>query len=158
MYLCFFYYQSYLLRYILHILIYIRLNSYLYCKNTLFVKISSFLKFLFPSQLPGWKSEFSCSRPKLREWFLVHPVPVQNTGKAFLFFPFMSPNAKSDCRLCLGPLSFQFVRVNLRFRLKLREIGQGGCSRRDPWIFTCTQHVDLGTLKAMGLLQRLSCN
>ena len=27
-----------------------------------------------------------------------------------------------------------------------------------PWIFTSTRHVDWGTLKAMGSLQRLSCN
>ena len=26
------------------------------------------------------------------------------------------------------------------------------------WIVTSTQHVDLGTLKAIGSLQRLSCN
>ena len=42
------------------------------------------------------------SRPEPREWFLVFPVPVPNTGKAFLVFHFLSQNAKSDSRSCLA--------------------------------------------------------
>ena len=47
------------------------------------------------------KFGFSRSRLKLREWFLVFPLPVPNTGNAFLLLPFPSQNAKNDSRSCL---------------------------------------------------------
>ena len=48
------------------------------------------------------KFGFSRCCPKLREWFLVFPVLLLNTGKAFLVFLFPSQNAKIDSRSCLG--------------------------------------------------------
>ena len=99
-------------RYILHIFIYIRMNfifslqkysiyeySYIFKEKKCASKALS--NFPFPSLLTGMKFGFSRSRPKLRVWFLVFPVPVPNTVKAFWVFPFPSQNTKSDSRSCL---------------------------------------------------------
>ena len=80
------------------------------------------------------KFQFSRSRPKLREWFLVFSVPVPNTRIAFLVFPFPSLNTKKVIPSHAWALT-EFVRKTSCWLVcPLNEV----CVTGSQWIWNCS--------------------